>query len=135
MCTSPTNKKKQKKAKEWISLKSEAFEVLHSIVLDPKILNDLAFLTKFCHTGVLEVYHSFYNKWAPKRQHFSYAGMLARSQLAVMDFNQGSNLKQAKTKDGEDRFHVLSPKITNTWTAKPKKIAHIYTIWFVKQSS
>ena len=47
--------------------------------------------------------------------------MLARSQLAIMDFNQGSNLKQAKTKDGEDRFHVLSSKITNTWTAKPIK--------------
>ena len=47
--------------------------------------------------------------------------MFARSQLAIMDFNQGSNLKQAKTKDGEDRFHVLSSKITNTWTAKPIK--------------
>ena len=47
--------------------------------------------------------------------------MLARSQLAIMDFNQGSNLKQAKTKDGEDRFHILSPKITNTWTAEPIK--------------
>ena len=84
-------------------------------------MNDLAFLTKFCHTGVLEVYHSLYNKWVPKRQHFSYAGMLARSQLPIMDFNQGSNLKEAKTKDGEDRFHVLSSKITNTWTAKPIK--------------
>ena len=84
-------------------------------------MNDLAFLTKFCHTGVLEVYHSLYNKWVPKRQHFSYAGMLARSQLPIMDFNQGSNLKQTKTKDEEDRFHVLSSKITNTWTAKPIK--------------
>lgn len=56
-----------------------------------------------------------------KRQHFSYAGMLARSQLAVMDFNQGSNLKQAKTKDGVGRFNVLSSKITKTWTAKPIK--------------
>ena len=45
--------------------------------------------------------------------------MLARSQLAIMDFNQGSNLKQAKTKDGDDRFHVLSSKIKNTRTTKP----------------
>ena len=47
--------------------------------------------------------------------------MLARSQLAIMDFNQGNNLRQAKTKNGEDRFHVLSSKIANTWTAKPIK--------------
>ena len=120
-CAHPRLTKKQKKGKERISPKSGAFEVFQSIVLDPKVLNDLAFLTKFCHTGVLELYHSLYNKWAPKNQHFSYAGMLARSQLAIMDFNQGSNLKQAKTKDGEDRFHILSPKITNTWTAEPIK--------------
>ena len=106
MCTFLTNKKKQKKAKEWISPKSEAFEVLQSIVLHPKVLNDLAFLTKFCHTGVLEVYHSLYNKWVPKRQHFSYTGMLARSQLTTMDFNQCSNLKQAKT-NGEDSCTVI----------------------------
>ena len=56
-----------------------------------------------------------------RKQHFSYAGMLARGQLAIMDFNRGSNPNQAKTKDGEDRFHVLSSKITITWTAKPIK--------------
>ena len=58
--------------------------------------------------------------------------MVARSQLAIMHFNQGSNLKQAKTKDGEDRFHVLSSKITNNWTARPikeeKDRTYIYTI-------
>ena len=81
----------------------------------------MTYLTKFCHTGVLEVYHSLYNKWAPKRQHFSYAGMVARSQLAVMDFNQGSNLKQAKTKEGKERYNVSSSKITKNWTAKPIK--------------
>ena len=120
-CAHPRLSKKEAKAKEWLSPKSEAFEALQSIVLDPKVLNDLNYLTKFCHTGVLEVYHALYNKWAPKRQHFSYRGMQARSQLAIMDFNQGSNLKQAKTKDGEDRYNVLSSKVTDNWTAKPIK--------------
>ena len=80
---------------------------MQNIVLDSKVLSDMNYLTKFCHIGVLEVNHSSYNKWAPKRQHFSYAGMLARSQLAVIDFNQGSNLKQAKTKEGKDKYNVL----------------------------
>lgn len=113
--------KKQQKAKEWIKPNTEAFTVLQSIILDPKLLADLQYLTKFSHTGVLEVYHSLFNRWAPKRQHFSYAGMLARNQLAVMDFNEGSNLKQAKTKDGVDQFNVLYSKITKNWTAKPIK--------------
>ena len=38
-----------------------------------------------------------------------------------MDFNQGSDLKQAKTKEGVDRLNVISSKITNNWTAKPIK--------------
>ena len=78
-------------------------------------------MTEFCHTGVLEVYHSLYNKWAPKRQHFSYTGMLTRSQLAVMDFNEGSKLDQAKTKTGEKRYNLNFSKITKSWSSKPIK--------------
>ena len=61
-------------------------------------------LTKFCHTGVLEAYHSLYNKWAPKRKHFSYAGMITLSQLAVMDFNEGSTLELATTRQGDKKI-------------------------------
>ena len=77
-----------------------------NIVLEKKTLDDLPYLAKFCHTGVLEVYHSLYNKWAPKRQHFLYAGMLTRSQLAITDFNERSNLEQATTEKGEKRYNV-----------------------------
>ena len=58
--------KNQVQAKKWLSPKSDAFEALQNIVLDKKVLEDLSYLTKFCHTGVLESYHSLYNKWAPK---------------------------------------------------------------------
>ena len=61
--------------------------------------------------GVLEIYHSLYNKWAPKRQHFSYPGMLARSQLAIMDFNEGSNLEQTTTEKGDERYNVEFSKL------------------------
>ena len=73
------------------------------------------------HTRVLEIYHSLYNKWAPKRQHFSYLGMLARSQLATMDFNEGSNLEQVTTKEGEKGYNVQFSKITKSWYLKPIK--------------
>ena len=103
ICVHSPFAKKQVKAKEWISPNSEAFEALQKIVSSKNILNDLTHLTKFCHTGVLEAYHSLYNKWAPKRQHFFYAGMITRSQLAVIDFNERSILEQAATRQGDKR--------------------------------
>ena len=69
-CVHPRLTKKQLKAKEWLSPKSEAFEALQNFVLDKKVLEDLSYLTKFCHTGVLKIYHSFYNKWAPNSDLF-----------------------------------------------------------------
>ena len=62
--------KKQVKAKEWLSPNSEVLEALQKIVLSKNILNDLARLTKCCHTGALEAYHSLYNKWALKDDTF-----------------------------------------------------------------
>ena len=40
-CQHPRMTKKQIKAKEWISPKSEAYEALQNIVLDAKVLKDL----------------------------------------------------------------------------------------------
>ena len=112
--------KKQIKAKEWISPKPDAFEALQSIILCKNTLKDLAHLTQFCYTGVLEVFRAFYNKWAPK-QHFSYVGMLTRSQLAVMDCNEGISLEEAATGQGDKRFNVTISKVTKQWSAKPIK--------------
>ena len=81
----------------------------------------VSYLVKFFHTGILEIYHSLYNKWAPKRQHFSYPGRLARSQLAIMDFNEGSNLEQATTEKGKKRYNVQFSKITKSRSLKPIK--------------
>ena len=60
----------------------------------------------------MEVYHSLHNKYCPKRLHFSYEGMIACSQLVVLDFNAGDGLKQAETKLGELRFKQQFSKVT-----------------------
>ena len=44
-------------------------------------------LTSFQHTGALEVFHSLLLKYCPKRQHFSYIGMQARIEFAILDHN------------------------------------------------
>ena len=91
-CTHPELSKESERSKVWLSPKSQAFEALQKIVFDKTILKDIVHLTKVSHTGVLEVYHSLLNKWAPKSTHFSYKGMIARTQLAAIDFNLGHNL-------------------------------------------
>ena len=88
---------------------------MQNIALNKKGLEDLSYLTRFCHTGVLEIYHSMYNKWVLKRQHFPYLGVLARSQLAIIDFNEGSNLEQATTEKGEKRYNEQFSKITKSY--------------------
>ena len=46
--------------------------------------------------------------------------MVTRIQLAIMDFNSGSDLEQAKTREGKDR-HVVFSNVTQLWQAKPIK--------------
>lgn len=107
--------------REWLSPTSVAFSELQTVVFDRRLLNDMVFLTKYSHTGVIEVYHSLLNKWAPKSNHFSMKGMEARCKLAALDFNQGSNLPQSITKKGEKRFNVTFSKLSRNWVAKPIK--------------
>ena len=120
MCPPKTNKETDQ-CQKWISPKSDAFGALQSIVFCKNTSKDLTHHTQFCHTGVSEVYHALYNKWAPKRQHFAYVGMLTKSQLAVVDFNEGISLEQATTERGDKRFNVTLFKVTKQWSAEPIK--------------
>ena len=47
--------------------------------------------------------------------------MIARTQLAILDFNSGSNLNQATTKEGKKRYNTSFSKMTATWSTKPIK--------------
>ena len=47
--------------------------------------------------------------------------MIARTQLAILDFNSGSNLNQATTKEGKKRYNTSFNKMIATWSAKPIK--------------
>ena len=107
----------------WLNPTSDVFKTLQSIVLGKHVLGDLKYLTtKFSHTAILEIFHALYNKWIPRRQHYSHLRMVTTSQLAVMDFSSVSNLRQAKTKSGQEKWILSYPKITKLWSGKPLKL-------------
>ena len=80
----------------------------------PKLLKDTMLVTEFHHTGGLEIYHSMMLKYCPKRQHFSYKGMIARTHLAVLDHNHTTGRQQSVVNlgaiKGEPRYNVVFSK-------------------------
>ena len=75
-------------------------------------------LTKFCHTGNLEVFHNVMLKYVPKRVSFSYEGMVARSMLAALDNNLNAGRSQAHTKAGQPRWKMQWSKASKTYVVK-----------------
>uniref|UniRef100_A0A672G4W7 THAP-type domain-containing protein n=1 Tax=Salarias fasciatus TaxID=181472 RepID=A0A672G4W7_SALFA len=80
--------------KLWMKPGTEAHTALVKIATDKRLLSDLDHLTKCVHTTTLEVYHSMYLKYLPKRTHFGYDVMVHASMLAALDHNNNVNRKQ-----------------------------------------
>ena len=89
---------KDQKSIIWLESGSPAHVALEEIVMNKKLLRDLGKLTEFHHTGKLESYHSLMAKYVPEREHFCYNGMVARTQLAILDHNANVNKSQAEVK-------------------------------------
>ena len=97
---------------------SPAFIALENLLNNKRLLTDLPYLIHFCHTGNLEVFHSLLNKYCSKPLHLGLYGMIARTQLAVLDYNSGVDCKQAVTKEGDLRYKQCFSKVTQTWVVK-----------------
>ena len=104
-CAHETYSVEKQMAKKWFTVGTQAYEAL-----DKKIVKDIAYLNKFSHTGNLEVYHSLRNKYAPKRFHFSYEGMLKRSQLAILDWNTRGVNHSNKSRTPDEKIPKKSHK-------------------------
>ena len=62
----------------YLTQDSPAFSALKSVVAARHVLQALPQLTKFGHTGQLEVFHSYLLKYCPNRQHFFYEGICCK---------------------------------------------------------
>ena len=122
-CAHPPIPRNVARTKRWLRPGSPAHEALKEVVFDKNLLKDIEQLTLNCQTGTLEVYHSVQTKYLSKRQHFSYKGMVARTQLAALDHNANTGREQAivskGVNEGELRYKVVFPKRTKEWIAKP----------------
>ena len=107
----------------WLKPGTQAHLALEDVVLNSKLLKDLAKLTDFCHTGKIEVYHSMMLKYCSKREHYSHRGMVARTQLAALDNNANTGRSQAVVQSGEHvgeaRYKLCFPKSNKRWVVKP----------------
>ena len=101
-CSHPPLTAGQSRQTRWLKPGSAAYVALEEIVLHPKVLKDIAKHFEFCHTGGgrVEVYYSMLLKYCSKREHFSYEGMKARSQLAAIDNNENVGRMQAVVERG-----------------------------------
>ena len=57
-CAHPQLSEEVRQNKQWLKKGSPSHEAVKSVVLDKKLLKDVCKLSQFCHTGILEVYHS-----------------------------------------------------------------------------
>ena len=98
MCSHKKLTKRDKRERKWLAPGSPSFLALEKIVKSQYLLGDLKHLTNFNHIGTLKVYHSVYNKYCPKRLHFSYPAMIARAELAALDLILGWDYTTLKPK-------------------------------------
>ena len=129
-CGHAVMSRREKKSITWLKKGSPSLLALEEVVTNQKLLKDLAKLTEFHHTGQLESYHSLMTKYVPKREHFSYNGMVARTQLAILDHNANTNRSQAEVKkgpcQGEKRYKLLCAKQRKNWVVKEIKTPKVY---------
>ena len=60
-CVHPRITKGKTHKKLWVNPTSDACKALQSIVLDKHVLIDLKYLTKFSHTGILDIFYALHN--------------------------------------------------------------------------
>ncbi|XP_056457818.1 uncharacterized protein LOC130391621 [Gadus chalcogrammus] len=117
-CPHPALNPDQQRTKRWLQPESQVFKSLRNIVEDKRLLKDLEQMTRFKHTGSLEVYHNVMLKYLPKRLHFRYDTMVARTQLAILDNNYNVGRQQTETSEGLPRYSMVFPKQSKEWVAK-----------------
>ena len=106
-CAHPPIPRETQRRKVWLKVGSSANDALKEVAWNKLLLKDIGMLAEFIHTGILEMYHGLMGKkYCQKVQHYSYDGMRARTQLAILDHNHNVGWNQAQTKEGTKKAQI-----------------------------
>ncbi|XP_049524234.1 uncharacterized protein LOC125945894 [Dermacentor silvarum] len=90
--------------KEWLDPGSAVYKNLCGMVLNIRLIKDIAQLSADAQTSCLESFHSLMIRFAPKSVAYSPTLMSARTMLAVLHHNANTTRKQACGIDGKPAF-------------------------------
>ncbi|CAN8017600.1 unnamed protein product, partial [Ixodes persulcatus] len=95
---------------EWMEPETPVHAKFVGIVTRKQLLKDLRQLSLDTQTYALESYHIVLNGFAAKAFAFSTGGMVARTRVAALHYNENSSRGQAITQAGEMQWKMTSPK-------------------------
>ncbi|XP_064455590.1 uncharacterized protein LOC135366697 isoform X2 [Ornithodoros turicata] len=91
---------------DWLDPKSPAHEKLKAIVRNPRLLSDLKKVSPTTRARALESFHGVLIRFAPESVSFSPEAMLARTQLAMLHWNENTDSCRAVAPSGHPRHKV-----------------------------
>ncbi|KAM7307164.1 uncharacterized protein ISCGN_010800, partial [Ixodes scapularis] len=89
---------------------NDAHDRQATILASKSFLKDVKQLSSEGQTFSVETFHSTLIQFAPKSVAYSYIIMAARTFIAALHYNENSNKKQRKTKDGQPQWKRKYPK-------------------------
>lgn len=92
----------------------------------PNLLRDIPFLSPKEQTFGLESFHAVLIHFAPKSSKFQYDGMLARTYIAALHYNQNAGRDVLLDEDGSPKFYQRCSKAQKRWTLAPVKESVTY---------
>ena len=112
--------REQRRNNIWLPMGSPAHNALKKVAWKLKLLKDVFLSCRFCTDRI-----SRSRPWLcgevirEQSQHYSYNGMVNRTQLAVIDHNWNVGGDIATTISGEECHGSVYPKLQKKWVAKP----------------
>lgn len=96
--------------RKWLKPSSMPCELLSDIIHNKKLLADIAKMSNHHQTASIEAFHSLILSFAPKLHGFSYMGLLCRTLLAAMHYNDNADRPQAMNSAGQLMYNIRFPK-------------------------